>query len=390
VLGPEDELVVTGGEDRAAFIWHLPTGKLVGPPRNHPWIVTGVAFHSGARSILTAGEGGVCAWEFPEPVEGDPAHVRLWVERFTGMRLEGNGALTVLDAEALALHDRRLREATGFTVPRQPRDDVRQPLTQELDAVQENYERGDDLLDNGHIDEAIACYRRAIVMRPEFAEAYCQLGSALRRRGDLQESLAAYRRGHELGSRLRDWDRPSGQWVAEAQRLLELEGKLPAFLQGKWKPSSGKEKCELARLCALKRGYETATRLFREALAAEPNLASDPRNGLRHAAACACARGSAGAGDAWLLSPPDRLARRRQALTWLRADLAAWSRLLEKAPGDLRRQIEREMQHWQKDIDLAGVRDEPALSQMTAVERSAFRKFWIEVDAILRKIDEED
>jgi WD40 repeat protein/serine/threonine protein kinase/tetratricopeptide (TPR) repeat protein len=390
VFGPQEEIGVTGGEDRAAFLWHLPTGKLVGPPRKHPWIVTGVAFHSGDGGILTAGEGGVCAWEFPQPVEGDPDHVRLWAERLTGMRLEGNNTLTVLDAEALALHDRRLREATGFAIPREPRDDGRKPLTEESDAAQANYERGTDLLDGGRAEEAIACYRKAIALRPEFAEAFCQLGAALRRRGDLTGSLAAYRRGHELGSRLRDWDRPSGQWVVESQRLVELDGKLPAFLQGKWKPSGGKEQCELARLCALKHGYETATRLFREALAAEPNPASDPRSGLRFAAACACARSSEGAGDAWLLSPEDRLARRQQALTWLRAELAAWSRLLEKATRDLSRQVEQELQHWQRDIDLAGVRDEAALAQMTAAERAAFRAFWTDVDAILRKIEEED
>ena len=45
---------------------------------------------------------------------------------------------------------------------------------------------------------------RAIELKPDSAETYCNLGNALRQLGEFRQALAAFQRGHELGSRRPD------------------------------------------------------------------------------------------------------------------------------------------------------------------------------------------
>jgi hypothetical protein len=43
--------------------------------------------------------------------------------------------------------------------------------------------------------------------------------------------------------------------------------------------------------------------------------------------------------------------------------------------------------HWQKDSDLASLRDPAALAKLTAAERAACEKLWNDVAALLRKAE---
>ena len=52
--------------------------------------------------------------------------------------------------------------------------------------------------DQGKLDEAVACYRRALELKPDFAEAHNNLGVALKEQGKLDEAVACYRRALEL------------------------------------------------------------------------------------------------------------------------------------------------------------------------------------------------
>ena len=54
------------------------------------------------------------------------------------------------------------------------------------------------LKDQGKLDEAIACYRRALELKPDYAEAHNNLGNALKDQGKLDEAVACYRRALEL------------------------------------------------------------------------------------------------------------------------------------------------------------------------------------------------
>jgi serine/threonine-protein kinase len=141
----------------------------------------------------------------------------------------------------------------------------------------------------------------------------------------------------------------------------------------------------LAQLCYDKGLHGVATRLWSDALAADPRLADDRRAQHRYSGACAAALAGSGRGRD---EPPDEAARagfRRQALDWLRAELAAWSGVLEKGPAQARPDITRTLQHWKADGDLAGVRDPDAVARLPEPERRAWRALWADVDALLTR-----
>jgi hypothetical protein len=66
-------------------------------------------------------------------------------------------------------------------------------------------------------------------------------------------------------------------------------------------------------------------------------------------------------------------------MAWLRADLARWARRLTDGKARDRRAVQATLRHWQKDPDLACVRDKAALAKLPEAERQAWNKFWGEV-----------
>src|SRR6185369_16899910 len=106
------------------------------------------------------------------------------------------------------------------------------------------------------------------------------------------------------------------------------------------------------------------------AFAAEPKLANNLQAGHRYKAACAASLAAAGKGeDAGTLDAKERARLRKQALDWLTADLTAWTRLFDKNQPQARPVIQQTLLHWQKDTDLAGVRDKAALEKLPPDER---------------------
>jgi tetratricopeptide (TPR) repeat protein len=95
------------------------------------------------------------------------------------------------------------------------------------DCAEAHHALGNLFARKGRLEDSVAAYRRAIELWPDYAEAHCDLGLALRHQGEFTLALAALQRGHELGSRRPDWPYPSGQWVKECQRLVDLNGRLP-------------------------------------------------------------------------------------------------------------------------------------------------------------------
>jgi hypothetical protein len=47
--------------------------------------------------------------------------------------------------------------------------------------------------------------------------------------------------------------------------------------------------------------------------------------------------------------------------------------------------VRKRLLHWQRDPDLAGLRDPAGLTKLSPEEREACRKLWVEVAAILKK-----
>src|SRR5262249_14300942 len=235
----------------------------------------------------------------------------------------------------------------------------------------------------GQLDEAIAAYREAIRLKKDDALAHSNLGHALHRKGQFREALAEVRRGHELGSKNPRWKYPSFEWVRQYERLVELDARLSGFLTGKTAPASPGERVELARLCALKHLPRAAARFYADAFAADPKLADELKAFHRYNAACYAALAAAGQGeDADKLTGKERARLRRQALDWLRADLAAWRMLLEKQQDKVRPVVIEKMRHWLEDPDFASVRGPEALGKLPEGERTEWRRLWEDVEAL--------
>jgi Flp pilus assembly protein TadD len=238
----------------------------------------------------------------------------------------------------------------------------------------------------GKVAEAIAEFRAALRLKPEYPQAHCNLGTALRREARFAESLTELKRGHELGSKNPRWHYPSARWVQEAERLVELDAKLPAVLSGKLKPANAVEMLGFAQLCYEKQLHGASARLWTEAFQAQPKLADDMQAAHRYNPACAAARAGCGQGkDDPPLDEATRARWRKQALDWLQADLTAWSKLLASGTPQARQSIPQTLQHWKADPDLAGIRDPAALAKLPEDEQKTCRRLWAEVDALLAK-----
>jgi tetratricopeptide (TPR) repeat protein len=247
---------------------------------------------------------------------------------------------------------------------------------------------GNVLREQGKLDEAIAECRRAIELKNDFAEAYCNLGLILQAQGCFTDGLAAIERGHELGSARPDLRDRSAKLVQEAEQLVAIDARLPKLLSGEAQPDGAGDSINIARFCQLpcKELNANAARFFARAFADEPKLAENLELQDRYNAACAAALAGCGQGkDAADLTPMERLRWRRQALTWLRADLGAWQQVLTRDPDRSRPIIAKTIQHWLADTDFNGVRAPDALAQLPTEERAAWASLWADVTNLLAR-----
>jgi tetratricopeptide (TPR) repeat protein len=202
----------------------------------------------------------------------------------------------------------------------------------------------------GDLNEAIACFRKAISLNPKYPMAHTNL--------------------------------------ARAERFAPVQGKLPALLKGDYQPQTNDERLALAELCYHQRRYRTSAGLYADAFATDPKVAADLKAEHRYGAACCAALAAAGVGeDAAKLDDKERARLRKQARAWLHADLALRGKQLESGKPADRANVQKKMQHWQKDADLAGIRDADALAKLPAEERAAWEKLWADVAALLKRAE---
>jgi eukaryotic-like serine/threonine-protein kinase len=202
---------------------------------------------------------------------------------------------------------------------------------------------------------------------------------------EARETLIAALRSYDW-SELRATDHQA--WIAhvlrrEAQGLIVPN--VPAFLRLKQEPVDNVERLSFITACHTDGLYAEAAELARAAFAADPKLADAPGSFRRYNAACAAALAGCGKGKDDPL--PDRATRtmlRTQALAWLNADLGTWFKRVaddSKAAPNVQRVIE----HWRSDPDLAGVREATALDALPEAERRDWQALWTEVDRLRAK-----
>ena len=230
------------------------------------------------------------------------------------------------------------------------------------------------------MDEAIASYRKALALNPKQAAANTNLGIAFMGKGQLDEAVACYQKAIELdptyaAARAR---------LAEAQRLAATREKAAAFRNGSYTPASNQERLGLVVWCQIQKLHRTSSRLYAEAFAADPKLADDLAAAHRYNAAGSAAQAAAGQGaDAAELDEQKRLdcgnkCSAGSGPTWRRG-----TKEMETAKPPDRAKGQKQLQHWQDDPKLAGVRDREVLAKLPEGERKEWQALWAEVQALM-------
>jgi predicted O-linked N-acetylglucosamine transferase (SPINDLY family) len=153
---------------------------------------------------------------------------------------------------------------------------IRQAITRRPGYAEAHSNLGNTLKDKGQLDESIAAYRHAITLRPNFAEAHNNLGTALKDKGQLDQAIAAYRQAiairpnyaeahSNLGSALKD----QGQFdeaIAAYRVAISINPSLPAAYSNLGNALMGKEQ------------IDEAIGSYRQAIALEPTRAGAHNN----------------------------------------------------------------------------------------------------------------
>lgn len=128
----------------------------------------------------------------------------------------------------------------------------------------------------GKLDAAIAHYRQALALQPDYVEACNNLGNALMDQGKLEEAVACYRRGlaldpkvadthNNLGNALKDQGKPD-EAVACYRRALVL------------RPGYAEAHSNLGIVFTAQKKLDEAVACFRQALALKPDIAEVHNN----------------------------------------------------------------------------------------------------------------
>jgi serine/threonine-protein kinase len=217
-------------------------------------------------------------------------------------------------------------------------------------------------------------FGKLVPILPQFVHDL--LGIALREKGDFAAALAEFQAAHKINGTYSITE----TLVAQTEPMARLTGRLAAVLRSADRPTDVEELRTFATMAYHVRHYNTAASLFAAVPESKVGPAPQGVNSKlvddRYNAACASALASCGQGqDAPPQDDPGRALRRRQAMQWLRANLALRdSQRQPAAAGGLA------LAHWEHDPDLEGVRDAKALEVLPEKERRAWQALWAEVE----------
>ncbi|WP_406697894.1 protein kinase [Singulisphaera sp. Ch08] len=100
-FSPNGRTVLTGSYDRSAQLWDKVTGLAIGPAFRHQSQVWFVAFSPDGLFALSGGrENAARLWSLPWVMGGRVERVALTVQAATGMALDDDGSLRILDLKA--------------------------------------------------------------------------------------------------------------------------------------------------------------------------------------------------------------------------------------------------------------------------------------------------
>jgi tetratricopeptide (TPR) repeat protein/tRNA A-37 threonylcarbamoyl transferase component Bud32 len=236
------------------------------------------------------------------------------------------------------------------------------------------------------LPEAIAAFHKAIELDPKHAQAHGALGIILFREGAFDEASLAMRKaldflpkGHSLRAGMLNQ-------LKQCQQMLALEKRLSLVLEGKEATAAG-ELLKMVVMCQeYKRRYPTAVRLYQDAFKVDASLADDGTKQHRYNAACAAALAAAGNGEeAAKLVAEEKANFREMARNWLQAELDLVRKKLKRGELPVVIETEDRLVRWQRDADLADVRDIGKLNGLSESQRKPWRALWADVAGVVKE-----
>jgi hypothetical protein len=116
-VSPDQEHLLTAGQDGMVRLWDTATRKPIGPLLRYPGPrgARTLAFFADGKKFLVTGEGtdAVSVWEMPTPVEGTVERLILWAQALSGLEMDATGALHQQDAARRAATRKLLQQAGG-------------------------------------------------------------------------------------------------------------------------------------------------------------------------------------------------------------------------------------------------------------------------------------
>jgi eukaryotic-like serine/threonine-protein kinase len=272
--------------------------------------------------------------------------------------------------------------------------EFREAIRLKPDSAVIHYYLGVALMSMDKLDEAVAAHRVAVRLDGKHAgDAIFALGEMLRRLGRYDEAIETLRQARDIARAEARPDQVRPEEVQRAESAIErvshmnaFVAQLPALFRSE---STSEDRTPGSTLAAMRydtKRYAAAARLYAEAFRAKPSLAEDFRTWHRfNAAGYASLAAAAHAEEEAKLDDTERARLRKQALGWLRADVEAWTKLLENKQPAAGALVLATMKHWQQDSDLAGTRDKAALAKLPPDERAAFTQLWADVANLLKR-----
>ena len=245
-----------------------------------------------------------------------------------------------------------------------------------------NFELGITLSRAKRWDDAVACYRAALALRPTASPVHSALGDVLLALKRVQAAMGEFQEAIRLdpGNLLARFN--LGGVLSAQGRLDEAVSCFREVIRLRPDPKTTAVAHNNIGVILRNQGrLEEAFKEMQEAVRIDPNLIVARENLGKDLYAAACATVLAGAGqsaDNEAAGEQERAGQRRRALDWLRADIELTKRIQKdgKAPG-------WSLTVWQTDPALASVREPAELAKLPNAEREQWQRLWTDVAAAI-------